>query len=115
MALRLYMDVHVAFAITAGLRRRGLDVLTSQEDGTRENDDESLLARATSLNRVIFTQDEDFLSLAAEWQANSREFCGIIFAHQLGPGIGRIIDDLELLAKASEPDEVRNRVMFLPL
>jgi hypothetical protein len=40
MPLSLYMDVHVPAAITAGLRRRGVDVLTSQEDGTagRTND-----------------------------------------------------------------------------
>jgi uncharacterized protein (DUF433 family) len=31
--LRLYMDVHVKAAITAGLRRRGIDVVTAQEDG----------------------------------------------------------------------------------
>lgn len=28
----LYMDAHVPFAITAGLRLRGVDVLTAQED-----------------------------------------------------------------------------------
>jgi len=43
MALRFYMDMHVPAAITQGLRRRGIDVLTSQEDGTREADDEVLL------------------------------------------------------------------------
>jgi hypothetical protein len=31
--LRLYMDVHVKAAITAGLRRREIDVVTAQEDG----------------------------------------------------------------------------------
>lgn len=30
----LYMDVHVKQAITLGLRRRGVDALTAQEDGT---------------------------------------------------------------------------------
>ena len=47
MALSYYMDVHVPIAITEGLRRRGIDVLTSQEDGTREVDDETLLERAS--------------------------------------------------------------------
>ena len=36
MPLMFYMDVHVPVAITMGIRRRGIDVLTSQEDGTRE-------------------------------------------------------------------------------
>jgi hypothetical protein len=34
--LRLYMDVHVNAAITAGLRRRDIDLLTAQEDGSRQ-------------------------------------------------------------------------------
>ena len=41
--LRLYMDVHVKAAITAGLRQRGIDVLTAQEDGTERWDDDRLL------------------------------------------------------------------------
>ena len=32
MSVRLYMDVHVRRAVTAGLRLRGVDVLTAQED-----------------------------------------------------------------------------------
>lgn len=42
--LRYDMDVNVPAAITSGLRRYGIDVLTSQEDGTREWDDDALLA-----------------------------------------------------------------------
>ncbi len=33
MTVRFYMDEHVSRAVTVGLRRRGLDVLTVQEDG----------------------------------------------------------------------------------
>ena len=31
--LRLYMDVRVNAAIMAGVRRRGIEVVTAQEDG----------------------------------------------------------------------------------
>ena len=34
----LYLDVHVPAAIAAELRRRGVDVLTAQEDSTTELD-----------------------------------------------------------------------------
>jgi hypothetical protein len=54
------MDVHVPSAITEGLRRRGIDVLTSQDDGTREADDEVLLSRATNFDRLLFTQTRIF-------------------------------------------------------
>ena len=36
MSVHLYMSVHVRRAVTAGLRLRGVDVLTAQEDGNRE-------------------------------------------------------------------------------
>ena len=63
MSIAFYMDVHIPFTITAGLRRRGADVLTSQEA-----DDRSLLERASELHRVLFSQDADLLAIASEKQ-----------------------------------------------
>ena len=57
------MDHHIHAAITEGLRQRGVDVLTAHEDGAAQLDDEELLARATQLGRVLFSQDEDLLTL----------------------------------------------------
>jgi len=62
--LRLYMDVHVKTAITAGMRRRGIDVLAAQEDEAVRLEDEALLNRATALQRVLFSQDDDLLAIA---------------------------------------------------
>lgn len=115
MSHKLYMDVHIHLAVTEGLQRRGVDVLTSQDDGTREAEDDALLQRATDLGRILVTQDQDFLSIAADWQAVGRPFAGLVFAHQLGPGIGQIIDDLELLANCGEPEELQDRILHLPL
>jgi hypothetical protein len=53
MALPVYMDVHVPAAITAGLRRRGLEVVTAQEDGRDTCSDEQLLSRAVELGCVF--------------------------------------------------------------
>jgi Domain of unknown function (DUF5615) len=115
MALALYMDVQIPAAITEGLRRRGIDVLTSQEDGTREEDDATLLVRATELERVLFTQDSDFLRIAAEWQQTGRAFPGVVFAHQQGVSIGPLIEDLELLLTCCGINELESRVTYLPL
>ncbi len=38
MAISFYMDVHVPFATTEQLRRRGVDVLVAQEDGARRSE-----------------------------------------------------------------------------
>lgn len=114
MSVAFYMDHHVKAAITDGLRRRGVDVMTCLADGTDRKEDEQVLQRATELGRVVFTQDDDFLSLADEWLEHGRDFAGAIYAHQLGITIGQAIRDLELVAKVLEPDEMRNRIVFLP-
>jgi hypothetical protein len=54
MTVPLYMDHHVKAAITDGLRRRGVDVLTCAEDGTAQADDDPILTRATALGRTLF-------------------------------------------------------------
>lgn len=115
MALALYMDHHVPRAITGGLRLRGVDVLTALEDGASELDDPALLDRAGALGRVLFTQDDDLLAEAARRQRVGETFPGVIFAHQLRISIGTCIRDLELVAKAGEPEDLRQQVLFLPL
>src|SRR3990170_5772261 len=102
MGVTLYMDVHVPGPITAQLRRRGVDVLTAQEDGHDAVPDEQVLARATALGRLLFTHDVRFRVRAEDWQRQGREFAGLVFGPQLGGTIGQYVEDLELIAKASE-------------
>jgi predicted nuclease of predicted toxin-antitoxin system len=109
------MDVHVQLPITTGLRSRGVDVLTAQEDGTDQVSDPDLLDRATALGRVVFTRDEDFLREGARRQQSGESFAGIIYAHQLYVSIGQCVQDLELLAKVYEPEDMADRVDYLPL
>ena len=110
-----YMDVHVAIAITRGLRRRGVDVLTAQEDGAATFEDSLLLDRAGVLRRLLFTQDDDFLAEANRRQAEGIYFVGVLYLHQLDTVIGRCIDDLETITLASELGEYANKVRYLPL
>ena len=115
MALALYMDVHVPLPITEGLRKRGIDVLASQEDGTRRWADELLFHRATELNRVLFSQDRDLLRYAAYWQQLGRRFTGLVFGHQQRVTIGSCIQDLDLICQVYAPEELENQVIYLPL
>jgi hypothetical protein len=114
MAIALYMDVHVPQSITDQLRRREIDVLTAFEDKTTELPDDRLLIRVTELNRVLFTQDIRFRVLAETWQIQGKTFSGLIFGHQLGGTIGQFVQDLELIAKASEPDEWIGTIEYIP-
>ena len=115
MSVRLYTDVHVPFAITAELRIRGVDVLTAQTDNATRLEDSPLLDRTTELVRVLFLQDKDLLKVATQRQRTGVAFAGVIYAHQLRVSIGRCVGDLELIAKATDPEEWSNRVEFLPL
>lgn len=115
MSVRLYMDVHVRRPVTTGLRRRGVEVLTAQEDGTATLDDDELLDRALELGRALFTQDDDLLEEAAARQRSGRSFAGVVYAHQQNITVRQTIEDLELVAKACEPEELANKVIYLPL
>ncbi len=115
MSVALYMDVHVPRQITDQLRRRGVDVLTAQEDGADTLEDADLLERARTNNRVLFTQDIRFKALAESWQARGRPFAGLVFAHQIHGSIGQYVLDLELIAKSTDPEEWFGVVERLPL
>ena len=67
------------------------------------------------MGRVLFTQDDDLLAEAAIRQKNGILFQGVIYAHQLRISIGACVNDLEIIVKAAEPDELVNSVIFLPL
>lgn len=113
--LSFYMDHHVPRAITIGLRLRGIDVITAFEDDTGEMIDSELLDRADEMRRVLFTQDDDLLSEAARRHKEGILFHGVIYAHQLRISIGACVNDLELIAKVADPDDLINSVIFLPL
>jgi hypothetical protein len=109
------MDEHVRRAVTLGLRRLGIDVVTVQEDGLTGADDVAVLDRAQALGRVAFTQDRDFLVEAARRQQAQLPFAGIVYAHQQVVGIGQCIHELELLAGVYDPPDMADTVVHLPL
>ncbi|BBM87602.1 DUF5615 family PIN-like protein [Candidatus Uabimicrobium amorphum] len=96
--IKFYMDEHVAYAITKALKRKGIDVLTIQEDNSMSISDQTLLDRATQLGRVVFTHDDDFLRESVARQEQQTHFCGIVYGHQKRVSTGKCIEDLELIA-----------------
>ena len=109
------MDVHVPKAITDGLRRSGVTVLTAQEIGAGTDTDEQLLERAADRGSLLFTQDDDLLQICATWQELGRIFPGVVYGHQLRSSIGQTIEDLELICKCATEQELQSQVVFLPL
>jgi hypothetical protein len=109
------MDHNVRREITDGLRLCGVDVMTAFEDGMATAPDEDILDRATTLGRVVFTGDQDFLQEAARRQRAGESFAGIVYARPRRVSIGRCISDLEVIAKLSDPDDLAGRVTYLPM
>jgi predicted nuclease of predicted toxin-antitoxin system len=114
MSLRLLMDHHVHGAITAGLLARGIDVVTALADASNERDDDDLLMRARSLDRVLFTFDDDLLAVAARFREAGMPFSGVLFCRSREFSIGQIVDDLELVSRTLEPAEIQGQVLWLP-
>lgn len=110
MSIALYMDENVHRGITNGLRIRGVDVLTVQEDGRTSFPDPLILDRARELERVLFSQDEDFLAEAKRRQEKAISFTGIIYGHKLRVSVGDCVGNLEIIAKAAYPEELANCV-----
>jgi len=106
--IRLYTDEHVAKAVVRGLRQRGVDVLTVLEAGMLGALDEEHVRRARNDDRVIFTQDDDFLRL----HAAGTDHAGIIYAPQQ-TSVQDIIRGLMLIHQVLDAEEMRGQVEFL--
>ena len=71
--------------------------------------DPEQLAFAIAQGRVLFTQDEDFLSLASE----VLEHPGIVHCRPNTRSIGAIISGLELIWEACASEEMKNQVSYI--
>jgi len=107
--MRFHLDEHVAYAIAAGLRRRGIDVTTASDAGLLEAPDEQHLAFALQEGRVIVTQDSDFLRIHARGDAHP----GIVYAAQGSRTIGEILRSLALMHDCLEEGEMHGRIEYL--
>ncbi|MEQ1715975.1 MAG: DUF5615 family PIN-like protein [Hyphomicrobium sp.] len=107
-SVRYYMDEHVAGAVVRGLRSRSVDVVTVAESSTGGADDSDQLEFAFNAGRVIFTQDRDFLRLAA----SGIRHAGVVYAPQ-GIGIGTILSGLLLIHNVLSAEEMIGNVEYL--
>jgi len=107
--IKFHLDENVRNAISQGLRRRGIDVTTTPEQSLIGISDKAQLEFATSRQRVIFTQDTDFLRMN---QTNINH-CGIVYCSQGTKSIGEIIRGLILIWELLEPADMLGKVEFL--
>ena len=93
MSVALYMDVHVP---RRKMQRRN-GTTTTYSRGRRSSAACSFLLRE-GMRRL----------------RQHKSFSGIVYAHQLRITIGRMVEDLELIARATSQEEWQGRIEYLP-
>lgn len=115
--LRLLADENFNGRILRALRRQipDLDVVRAQDTSLYGTDDRTLLQFAAAENRIILTHDvETLVGYAWERVRSGMAMPGVIVALTDRP-IGQVIEDLEILLLASQPEELEAQILFLPL
>lgn len=107
--IRFHLDEHVDPAVAEGLRRRGIDVTTTEDAGLSGAGDPLHIDFARAQGRVICTSDSDFL----RHHAAGGEHAGLAYFHQQERSVGELIRALEFIWIALEPEEMRNQVEYL--
>lgn len=116
--LRFLADENFNGRILRGLQRRvpDVDVVRAQDlDELYAEDDPVVLAWAADQGRVVLTHDVATMAgYAYERVVAGQSMPGVFEVDQDMP-IGQAVDELELIARASQAGEWEGPVRFLPL
>ena len=107
--IKFYLDENVPAALSRGLRRRGVDVLTTLEAGRSGLPDDLQLAFALKEGRVMVTLDSDFIALAGR----GAEHAGIAYAKPGTRSVGELIRTLLLIQGTLESAAMVGHVEYL--
>lgn len=112
-AVRIYTDESVDVAISAGLKRRGVDAWSARDAGNLGLSDEEQLRYASREQAVIFSHDADFLRLARDWTQQGKGHAGIIYVQEQKFSVGECIRHLLDYTLVLEADEMKGQIEFL--
>jgi len=107
--IKFHLDEHVDSAVASGLRRRGVDLTTTCDVGLAGASDARQLQYCIETDRVIYTNDQDFLVLATTESSHP----GIVFSVQSKTSIGDAIRNLLLVWEILAPDDMKGRVEYM--
>lgn len=115
--LRLLTDEHIHRAVPRGMKARmpDVDVVRTQDVGLMATDDRLILAWAAEQNRVLVTRDRGSIPAFVDERLRRGEpVAGVILVRERLP-IGRLIDELLIIAACTFEDELRDRIEYVPL
>ncbi len=84
-------------------------------EGLRGATDTAILAWAAERQRVLLTQDAQTVPGHAHDRIAAGESCPGVLVAVKSARSREIIDDVVLLLRVATPDDVRDRVLYLPL
>lgn len=117
MSPRLLADENIDSGLVLGLKRRigGIDIVRVQDVGLRTLDDPTILQWAAGEGRVLISRDIKTIPT----YAHDRVAAGLVMPGVLvlPPTVSMAvaIEDLTVIAGATEADEWSDRVVYLPL
>lgn len=117
MRIKFLVDENFNHKTLAGIKRRdpNIDVVAVQEVDLRTTDDPDVLEWAAQDGRIVVTHDVSTFSVFAfERVAAGLPMPGVIEIPETVP-MSVVIDELILIAGASDPEEWKDTVRYLPL
>jgi hypothetical protein len=110
MSPRYSFDRNPARAVKLGLMRRGIDVIDTDDDATATLSDALLLARGSAASGAVHARPRLPRDIRA-MERRRRVHHGV---HMQRMSIGDLVRELERLAGHATPDQLINRVVYLP-
>ncbi|MCP9449844.1 MAG: DUF5615 family PIN-like protein [Nitrospira sp.] len=116
-AIRFLFDEDCNGRIVRGVRRRHptLNTVTVLEAGLSEATDDAVLEYASIENRVVISHDYNTMRAhAADRLQAGLPMAGLILVPQHVP-LGKVIEELVLIAETTSGEEWHGQIVFLPL
>jgi hypothetical protein len=117
LKIRFQADADLNGNIVRGVRLQepSIDFQTPEAAGLVGLPDPLVVERAALEGRILVSHDKrTMITHFGEFVASGRDSPGLFIVTQQSP-IGAAIDDLVLIWHASDPDEWRNRFVYVPL
>ena len=117
MTVRLLADENLDTDIIQALRARepAIDILDVKTAGLRGTGDPALLELAAQEDRVVITYDRNTMPRHFRDRLDTgKPTPGLFILPQTQSAIGEIIESLLLVWAASQADDWRNRITYLP-
>ncbi len=119
--VKYLLDADIPRALFQGLKRRrpNLDVLRVQQAGLRTASDPEILEFAAAERRIVVSRDKATMRNFAKRRVERGEIMpGLLIVRPgfliQGAGLGKVIDELLLIAESTSAEEWFGVVQFIP-